>query len=232
MEGKKSWTELIVPKDIEKAKKYLELRRADPRAVPAKFETRFVNKEGKSRDVLITLALIPGTTSAVVSLLGITRQKKTEATLIESERDLEAKSRMLEEANTALRVLLKQREADKIELEENIFSNVTNLVMPYVEKLKNASKSHDQSTHLELLESNLKNITSPFLRNMTLKYINLTPREIQIDNFIKEGKTTKEISETLKVSTRAIEFHRVNIRVKLQLKNKKANLRTYLLTQS
>ena len=58
--------------------------------------------------------------------------------------------------------------------------------------------------------------------------MNLTAREIQIANLIKQGKTTKEIAETLNVSSRAVEFHRNNIRTKMALKNRKANLSSFL----
>lgn len=232
VEGRKSWMEFIPAEDISNAKKYHELRRVDPRSVPVRYEARFLDREGNIRDVLVTVAMIPGTKSSVASLMDITDLKSAERTLKEKEQDLEAKSSMLEEVNTALRVLLKQREEDKIELEEKILINIKNTVMPYIEKLKNSSKTLDQSTFLDLLESNLNNIISPFLRNMSLKHVDLTPKEIQIAHLIKEGRTTKEIAETFNVSARAIEFHRNNIRVKLQLKNKKANLRTYLLAQS
>ena len=50
--------------------------------------------------------------------------------------ELEAKTIGLEEANTALKVLLKQRENDKVELEEKVLLNVRELVFPYLEKLK------------------------------------------------------------------------------------------------
>ena len=53
-----------------------------------------------------------------------------------AEEALDIKSRTLEEVNIALRVLLKQREEDKSELEENILSNVKELILPYVEKVK------------------------------------------------------------------------------------------------
>ncbi len=52
------------------------------------------------------------------------------------EENLAIKSRTLEEVNTALRVLLKQRDEDKKELEENISLNVKELILPYAEKLK------------------------------------------------------------------------------------------------
>ena len=51
-----------------------------------------------------------------------------------------------------------------------------------------------------------------------------------VDSLIREGKTTKEIAEVLNSSPGAIDFHRNNIRNKLGLKNKNANLRSYLLS--
>jgi DNA-binding CsgD family transcriptional regulator len=70
------------------------------------------------------------------------------------------------------------------------------------------------------------------LYNLRSKYLNLTSREIQIANLIREGKSTKEIAKLLNASSDAIDFHRNNIRNKLGLKNKKTNLRAYLLSFS
>jgi DNA-binding NarL/FixJ family response regulator len=58
----------------------------------------------------------------------------------------------------------------------------------------------------------------------------LTPTEIQVANFIRQGKTTKEIAEMLNLSPKTIEFHRDNIRTKMGIKNKKINLRTHLMS--
>lgn len=232
VEGKKSWTEFVPAEDVEQIRKYHVARRTDPGSVPENYEARFLDSEGNIRHVLVTGALIPGTKTSIVSLLDITERKSAEKALKERDEELEAKSRMLEEVNTALRVLLKQRDDDKKELEEKLLSNVKEMVMPYIEKLRYISGRSDQITCLDILETNLRNIMSPFLRNITLKHADLTPREIQIAGFIKEGKTTKDIAEILHISARAIEFHRDNIRIKLGLKNKKANLRSYLLTHS
>jgi DNA-binding CsgD family transcriptional regulator len=54
--------------------------------------------------------------------------------------------------------------------------------------------------------------------------------EIRVASLVKEGKTNKEIAEILMVSKNTILFHRHNIRVKLDIKNKKINLRSHLLT--
>jgi len=160
----------------------------------------------------------------------ITRRKETEEILNKRDRDLKINAQKLEDANTALKVLLKNIEDDKKRLEDTILVNVSELIMPYVEQLKQGILNERQLSFLEILESNLNNIISPFLRNITLSHFNLTPREIQVANLVKEGKTSKEIAELFCVSKDAVDFHRDKLRIKLGLKNKKANLRSYLLS--
>jgi PAS domain S-box-containing protein len=160
----------------------------------------------------------------------ITERKRMEEALKKRERELEEKSRNLEDANTALKVLLKRREEDKAELEENVISNVRELIIPYIENLKISSTDSRQINQLAILESNIGEIVSPFLRTLSSKYPRLTPMEIKIIHLIREGRTTKEIAALLNASARTVEVHRENIRRKLNLNNRKANLRSYLLS--
>ena len=53
----------------------------------------------------------------------ISKQKEVERVLKEREKELEQKTNYLEELNAALKVLLKRREEDKRELEQNVVSN-------------------------------------------------------------------------------------------------------------
>jgi PAS domain S-box-containing protein len=160
----------------------------------------------------------------------IMEHERTADVLKKREQELDIKSRYLEDANTALKVLLKHREDDKDELQENIVSNVKELIMPYIEKLRMVRSAPQQDAYLDVIENNLNNIISPFLRNVTLNHFNLTPREIEVANLVKDGKSTKDIGEILNLSTRAVEFHRDNIREKLGLKKTKSNLRSTLLS--
>jgi PAS domain S-box-containing protein len=146
----------------------------------------------------------------------------------QAEKSLDTKSRTLEEVNTALRVLLKQREGDKNELEENIVSNMKELIFPYVERLKKSRLDAVQASTVDIIEGNLREITSPIIRKM--QTFDLTPKEMEVVAYLKTGKTTKQIAESLGVSPRAVEFHRYNIRKKLGLDQKKTNLRSYLLS--
>jgi len=106
------------------------------------------------------------------------------------------------------------------------------LVMPYIETLKNTTLDKKQKAYVDILESNIFNILSPYMKKLSTFYQSFTPMQIQIADLVKAGKTTKEISEMLNLSDRAIEFHRNSIRDKLGLKNKKINLRSYLLSLS
>jgi PAS domain S-box-containing protein len=162
-------------------------------------------------------------------IIEITEMKKIEQALIEREKELKAKTRNLEEVNAALRVLLEQREKDKTEIEEKLLFNVKELVIPYLEKIKDSGLDTNQNGHLSVLESNLNDIISPFSRTLSLKYMRLTPTEIQVANLIKQGRTTKEIADSFHISSKTIEDHRKNIRKKLGITNRKTNLRTHLL---
>ncbi len=160
----------------------------------------------------------------------ISESKITEEALKKREVELKIESNLLEEANTALKVLLKHREDDKKELETKLISNIKELVIPYIEKLKKSRIDTGQSAYIDIIERNLNDILSPFLQKMSLAYSNFTPTEIQVSNLIKSGKTSKEIAEIMKISAGTVDTHRNNIRSKLNLNKKKVNLRTYLLS--
>jgi PAS domain S-box-containing protein len=156
---------------------------------------------------------------------------KVSARTIELERankKLKMQASSLSEANTALKVLLKQREADKLELEEKVLINFKELVLPYLEKLKNKRLGPKEKVYINIIESNLDNIISPFVRNFSAKMFRLSPTEIQVLNLIKQGKTTKEIANSMNLATSTIDFHRHNIRKKIGIKNKKINLSSFL----
>ncbi|MBT8351482.1 MAG: PAS domain S-box protein [Deltaproteobacteria bacterium] len=160
----------------------------------------------------------------------VDERKRAEETLLNREVEYKAQSQHLEEVNTALKVLLKQREDDKKELGESVLSNVKELIAPYVERLNKSKLDTNQNTLVNILESNLSNIISPFISKVSSKYFNFTPMEIRVANLVKDGKTNKEIADLLFLSKNTILFHRHNIRSKLGLKNRKINLRSHLLS--
>ena len=150
--------------------------------------------------------------------------------LKQAEEKLKLQRQDLEETNTALKVLLKRREEDKLELEENLVANVKEMVFPYLDKLHNTRLDSREKTYLDIIKSHLNEIVSPLLRKLSSRYLNLTPQEIQVASLVKGGKTTKEISRILFISENTVNFHRKRIRGKLGLKKKDTNLRSFLLS--
>jgi PAS domain S-box-containing protein len=160
----------------------------------------------------------------------IHERKQAEQTLKKREKELKNTAVQLRELNSALKVLLGKKDEDRVDLEERMISNLRELIFPYLAKLNSGNFPEKEKALLNIIEANLKDLMSPFARSLTSKYLGLTPNEIQVANLIKQGKTTKDIAELSNLSPRTIEFHRDNIRTKLGIKNKKVNLRTYLLS--
>ena len=150
--------------------------------------------------------------------------------LRKGEVELRTQSRSLEETNIALKVVLKQMEEKKREERENILSNVKQLVIPYLDRLKKSRLKTDQMILVNTLETNLNKITSPLISKLSSTFLNLTPMEIRIAHFVKEGLMNKEIAELLGTSPNTIASHRYKLRSKLGLMNTGINLRSYLLS--
>jgi len=206
-------------------------RLAGKKVSPKKLSTRTVAKNGKIIPCETSDARIQydGRPAVLIIIRDITERKQAELTLKEREEELRTKAQDLQEVNAALKVLLKHREEDKTEIEERVLSNIRELVIPFLEKLKSGAIDTKQKTYANIVESNLEDIISPFSRRLSIKHLKLTPAEIQISNLIKQGKTTKEIADLLNLSDRTIETHRKNIRRKIGIRNKSENLRTHLL---
>jgi DNA-binding CsgD family transcriptional regulator len=162
--------------------------------------------------------------------IDITERKQAEESLSKAHDNLKAKSHRLKEVNVALKILLKQREDDKKDLEENVLSSVKTLVTPHLERLKTSRLNANQRALVGILESNLKNIVSPFVSKLSSKFLALSPMEIQVADLVKEGKANKDIAEELLIANNTVLYHRYHIRTKLGLRNRKINLRSYLLS--
>jgi len=194
---------------------------------PQVLEVEHIRTDGSKGWAEVKVSFLRDSRGRPKGILGVTRditQRK------ETERELRMKSISLEEVNTALKVLLEQREKDKNELEEKILFNVRKLILPYLDSLKQRALDDEQRAYLDVLETNLKNIISPFAKKLTSMRENFTPQEIKVADFIRDGKTVKEIAMAFGVSESAINLHRQHIRNKLGLNNQKINLRTYLLS--
>lgn len=224
------WTKALHPDDRQHA---LEIwNKAVETKSPYEVEYRVRRQDGVYRHWLVRSVPLFREDGSVREWIGtsidITDRKHAEDALRASAEELKVKTHALEEMNAALRVLLKQREEDKVDLEKRILATVKELVIPQLGELKKCLSGHKELTHLHILESNLQGIISPFAQTLSLQFLNLTQKEIQIANLIKEGKTTKEIARFMDLSKFAIDTHRAHLRSKLGLTNKKANLRTYL----
>ena len=205
-----------------------------------RFEWEIIQKGGEKKYIEISVSLIKESSGRATGFRGIARditeRKQMEDELQklndELEQTVEDRTAQLLEANAALRVLLRHQEQDRADIEEKIMANIQGIILPQVNRLKNRDLNPNQKAILTLLEKDLSNILSPFVKNLSIQYANFTPREIQVANFIINGKTSKQIADMLNVSIKTIDLFRYRIRKKLNLNNKKTNLSAYLQSLS
>ncbi|MFH0768878.1 MAG: LuxR C-terminal-related transcriptional regulator [Chloroflexota bacterium] len=147
--------------------------------------------------------------------------------LQETNRQLALERKALQESNTAMRMVLGRIEQEKQEIGSDIRMNVEKILKPILESLAIQLNS-TQRKYVEMLKTNLEEITSPFIGRLSSSYHSMTPTEIAICNMIRNGLRTKEIAEMRGVSEATINRHREKIRRKLKITNKDVNLATFL----
>ncbi len=213
------------------------LKRGIARAVQGdlvRYETTNAGPSGRTVHMDISIKPVRNPEGRIVLLISegrdITDLKLAMDDLQNRETELKLQSRSLEEANIALKVLLKQMEDKKRDDQENVLSNLKQLVLPYIERLKRSRLNEEEQVIVNTLESNLTNITSPLIQRLSSTSLGLTPMEIRIAHLVREGLTNKEIGEMLGISLNTVSSHRHKVRTKLGLKNKGSNLRSYLMS--
>ncbi len=217
------WWEKSCPTRTERKRLLAQIIGAEGRVV----QTRVRCKDGRFKDVEAQKVDLPSG-QGILSLTDVSEQVAHQVELQERKQELLVQSKDLEEMNTALRVLLNKANYDREEMEAKVYNNIRDLVNPYLEKLEQVCRNDVQRSYLDMVRKNLDEVVSGFTTNLIRKYASLTPREVQIANMIQQDMTIKEMAETLHISESSVAFHRLNIRKKMGLANKKLNLKTYL----
>jgi len=185
------------------------------KVVPTDAEGPFLKEE---------YALIRAVAERVGSVL---MHMKAEADLRAAHKAIQREHQALQEANIALRAVLSRLEDEKQEIRASILANIQKIIMPIVFELE-LEVSGRQRSYVTLLRQSLQEIASPFLTQLSRDHMQLTPVEIAIGTMIRNGLSTKEIAQLRCISPATVRRHRENIRRKLGLRNRKANLATYL----
>jgi DNA-binding CsgD family transcriptional regulator len=144
------------------------------------------------------------------------------------EHQVQARTQRLEEANTALKVLMEHRDSTKQQLAENVAAGVNTLLRPYMQRIQEMGLTPAQQDLMDVLERHVDELTRPLPMRLTDRYSGITPREIEVAAMIRNGKNSEEIALALMISKSAVAFHRQNLRRKLGLQGKKTTLRLIL----
>ena len=168
------------------------------------------------------------------SLVEIAERRRLEAALQQSldqtARHVVERTRELQDANTALRVLLGNVEQSNEARNEEIRQQINTLVLPHVAKLARLVERDSAAVeYVRLIETHLTTLTSSLSSRMARVFQALTATEADVAHLVMRGLTTKEIAATLSRAPSTIDFHRNNIRVKLGVE-RRVNLRAYLLS--
>jgi DNA-binding NarL/FixJ family response regulator len=133
----------------------------------------------------------------------------------------------LSENTVVLEVLAKAVEKIKYKAQQKLARSLYSEILPILKKIKSEKNFEYISILVELAIMRLK-VFTPTPDNSFSLLEKLTPTEMSIASMIKDGFKSKDIAHLQFVSLNTVKTHRSNIRKKLNLKNKRINLASYL----
>lgn len=161
----------------------------------------------------------------------ITRYKLAEEKLRHATDELREERTALYEKNAALTQILNHFEDERKHQRRQIAREIEQAVLPELRRLK---RKADRLTpaDLEELEAVFELAVKQDEETLKDRYESLSPREAEICNLIRDGMSSKQISDHLNLSPLTVHKHRERIRRKLGLTNMRLNLTAYLRSGS
>jgi DNA-binding CsgD family transcriptional regulator len=105
-------------------------------------------------------------------------------------------------------------------------------VRPFIDELKRINKNKKTDLYLKIIEDSLVESIYRYHSSESYEIRKLTANENTILQFIKQGKSSKEIAEILNITLSTVSYHRHNIRKKIGLNKKRMSLSNYVKTHS
>jgi DNA-binding CsgD family transcriptional regulator len=147
----------------------------------------------------------------------ITDLNEEQRTIENLKRRIQFQDQTLHEQEAALEVLLRRSDRAERRVAHDMAANINQAVAPLIARMKERLAGTVHLADLEELDSRLRRIASPLMGRLATFNQEFTPREREIAAMISEGKTSKEIAERLCLTTKAVDFHRMNLRKKLHM---------------
>lgn len=185
----------------------------------------------KSLIVTLLPCVVRGRRTCFALGTDITEHETLRRALEGSEELLRRQATALEDANTALRVILDQRNRDRADLERSIVRHAEEMIVPLLETLRRRLGSAPEVIYAEAAIQSLRELAEPLaepLDALTGREARLSRREHEIANLIRAGRSSDEIARLLVVSPTTVAFHRKNLRRKLGLGARTPSLATFL----
>jgi len=149
--------------------------------------------------------------------------------LLKTKSELESLNRELIQTNQAITVLAKKIDIQKTELEDRVNTTITTKIMPIIKDIQTEPKIKKYWPEINLMVEHLNSIVTK--NNLYYKTISLlTETEIKIAAMVKNGMSSKEITDLMNISLETVKTHRKHIRKKLNIHNTKYKLSSYLLS--
>ncbi|MGD8763847.1 MAG: PAS domain S-box protein [Desulfobacteraceae bacterium] len=252
-----SFTKLVDPAELDRVKGIYRRRLAGV-SEPTHYETIFLHKDGRQIPVYTTASLTTwkGQPAVMGIFRDVTHHKRLESELTNSrnkleqrvqertaklERDqkkLELKISELEKLNQELVETNKglskparrpaRKSGKKKKDEQGRISNlIADKIMLLVEKLHKDRSFKKCRADLELLMAYANGLSADSSLKDSI-ILALSEAELQVALLVKNGLTSAQIAAQLKIPMSTVKTLRTNIRKKLNIKNPRTNLATYL----
>lgn len=204
-------------------KEKIDSRATDPYVVSG------VRRDGSPLICLITAVncVYNGRRARMAALLDVTEQMMSRDELEQSRRTITDLETALQKKETALREILNHIDNRHREYVAGIQVKIEKVAGPLLDIIENRINPDDRQ-YMILLRDCLMELGTPMVSSLEKRFSQLSPRELQVCNMIKNGLVTKEIAHLLRISCGTVFTQRKMIRRKLGVVNEKVSLVSYL----